>query len=87
VNLPKSSIFIYNVSTSTGGLTPSQMSEMAASFPDSLAALYQLHQLDADRREIRLIVLQPGTPKDPIVVELKTESLNDNVSYEAISYA
>jgi hypothetical protein len=63
------------------------MSEMAASFPDSLAALYQLHQLDADRREIRLIVLQPGTPKDPIVVELKTGSLNDNISYETISYA
>jgi hypothetical protein len=50
-------------------------------------ARYQYHELDANRDEIRLIAVQPGTPKDPIVVALRTESLLDNPSYEAISYA
>jgi hypothetical protein len=91
MDLTKSSTFIYNVhnicTTEYILSSMSKMKEMAASFPDSLAALYQLHHLAADRREIRLAVLQPGTSKDPIVVELKTGSLNDDISYECISYA
>jgi hypothetical protein len=53
----------------------------------SSTARYQYHELDANRDEIRLIALQPETPKGPIVVALRTESLLDNPSYEAISYA
>jgi hypothetical protein len=42
--------------------------------------------LKPDRREIRLLTIQPGDFDEPIEATLSTESLNDHPVYEAISY-
>jgi hypothetical protein len=48
------------------------------------AALYK--PLDSNRSEIRLVTLIPGNFVDDIRCSLSTASLNDGVSYEALSY-
>jgi hypothetical protein len=43
-------------------------------------------QLDFEKREIRLIILQPGHSDDPVVCNLSATSLNRPSHYEALSY-
>lgn len=51
---------------------------------EQLAALYK--PLDSNRSEIRLVTLNPGNFADDIRCSLSTVSLDDGISYEALSY-
>jgi hypothetical protein len=42
--------------------------------------------LDAARREIRIVNLQPGTRDDGIVCTLQVVSLDDSPEYSTLSY-
>lgn len=50
-------------------------------------AIYAYDKLDAQRREIRLCTLLPGSFDEPITCELQTVSLDDRPEYESLSYA
>ncbi|KAK3115218.1 hypothetical protein LTR53_005675 [Teratosphaeriaceae sp. CCFEE 6253] len=43
-------------------------------------------RLDSDRREIRLLVIEPGGDHELLTCRLRTVSLDDEVSYTALSY-
>ncbi|KAK3068800.1 hypothetical protein LTR53_013346 [Teratosphaeriaceae sp. CCFEE 6253] len=43
-------------------------------------------RLDSDRREIRLLVVEPGEDHEILACRLRTVSLDDQVSYTALSY-
>jgi len=47
---------------------------------------YPYTRLDADRKEIRLLELEPGSPEDTVRCKLTTTTLDDAPSYEALSY-
>ncbi|KAK5123552.1 hypothetical protein LTR85_002590 [Meristemomyces frigidus] len=44
-------------------------------------------RLNAERREIRILTLHPGTPPSPIRCSLSVHSLSDLPTYDALSYA
>jgi hypothetical protein len=48
--------------------------------------MYLYITLKEVRNEIRLLKLHPGTRNDPLVCSLVTSSLDDNPSYDALSY-
>ncbi|KAI9691016.1 MAG: hypothetical protein M1822_008636 [Bathelium mastoideum] len=48
--------------------------------------MYGYHPLDATRREIRLLVLEPGSFSDDIVACIQHAPLNFKLEYEALSY-
>ena len=49
--------------------------------------VYAYNKLDAQRREIRLCTLLPGSFDEPVACKLGTVSLDDKPRYESLSYA
>ena len=50
-------------------------------------ATYAYKELDAQRREIRLCILLPGSFEEPVACILSVVSLDDKLEYESLSYA
>src|SRR3569833_263089 len=62
-------------------------SGLASTGEEPVETIYKEQTLDLSKRQIRILQLYPGAPKQPIQCALETAYLDENPRYEALSYA